>query len=187
LDPTAFIDLAFMLVATVLTILSVHTLQLLAKLRLSKSFFIPVLVSAVFFWYGSLSNVVFNLCLQYMPNLAYIQEPINFLHQITMLIGLSILTTGVFSYWKHTRQVKVPKHESSTRAKEPQEDTQKTQQPEQPKQKTDQNQTSQPPSENEPAIPEVVIASAIAVEEEPLQTTLAVFSPKPEQKENESE
>ena len=196
MEPTAFVDLAFMLVATVLTILSVHTLQLLAKLRLSKSFFIPVLVSAVFFWYGSLVNVVFNLCLQYMPNLVSIQEPINFLHQTTLLIGLSILTIGVFSYWRLTRQVKLPKHESLKRGKEPQEDAQKAQQLEQSKQKVEEteqetseqdkdDQTSQLPPENGPAVPEVVIASAI--EEDSLQTTLAESSLKPEQKDKESE
>jgi hypothetical protein len=195
LEPTAFIDLAFMLVATVLTILSVHTLQLLAKLRLSKSLFIPVLVSAAFFWYGSFVNVAFNLCLQYMPNLASVQEPISFLHQTTLLIGLSVLTIGVFSYWRLTRQVKLPKYERK-QGKEPQENTQEGQELEQTKQKvektepetSEQNkdeQTSQLSPENEPAVPEVVTVSAI--EEGSLQTTLAERSPRPEQTDKECE
>lgn len=100
-----------MLVATVLTLLSVNTLHLLARVGLEKSFFVPVIVSAVFFWYGSLVNVVFNVCLQSMPILIAAQDAINFLHQITLLIGLSILTYGVFSYWRITRHVKLPKHE----------------------------------------------------------------------------
>ena len=128
MEPTAFLDLAFMLVATVLTLLSVNTLQLLSRLQLSKSFFIPVIVSAVFFWYGSLVSVVFNLSLQNNPNLVSIQEPVNFLHQMTLLIGLSILTTGVYSYWRLTRQVKLPKHESLKQGKEPQEEAKEAQQ-----------------------------------------------------------
>jgi hypothetical protein len=107
-----------MLVATVLTIFSVNTLQLLIRIGLEKSFFIPVIVSAVFFWYGSLTNVVFSLCLQSMPGLIVAQEGINFLHQVTLLIGLSILTYGVFSYWRVTRQVKIPKHERLKKHKE---------------------------------------------------------------------
>jgi hypothetical protein len=194
LDPTAFLDLAFMLVATVLTILSVNTLQLLARLRLSKSFFIPVIVSAVFFWYGSLVNVVFNVCLQSMPGLVSIQEPINFLHQMTLLIGLSILTTGVFSYWRLTRQVKLPKYESLKQGKEPQEDAQEAQQLEQSGQKVEEpetseqhkdDQASQLPPETGPAVPEVVTASAI--EEDRLQIALAESPPKREQKDKGSE
>jgi len=196
LDPTAFLDLAFMLVATVLTVLSVSTLQMLARLRLSKSFFIPVIVSAVFFWYGSLVNVVFNLCLQIMPSLVSIQEPINFLHQMNLLIGLSILTTGVFSYWRLTRQVKLPKHESLKQGKEPQEEAQEAQQlersrqevgetePETPEQDKD-DQASQLPPETGPAVPEVVTASAI--EEDSLQTALAESPRKPKKKDKGSE
>ena len=111
LDPTSFLDLAFMLVATILALLSVRTLQLLARVGLSKSLFIPVLVSAVFFWYGSTVNVVYNICLQSVPSLASAQGPMGFLHQVTLLMGLSILTAGVFSYWRLTSKVKVPKHE----------------------------------------------------------------------------
>jgi hypothetical protein len=196
MEPTTFLDLAFMLVATVLTLLSVNTLHLLARLRLSKSFFIPVLMSAVFFWSGSLLNVVFTLSLQNMPNLVSFQESINILHQMTLLIGLGILTTGVFSYWRLTRQVKLPKHESLKQGKEPQEEAQEPQQPEQSSQKAEENQpetskqgkedqTSQPPPETEPAVPEVVITTAI--EEDSLQTTLAESLPKPEQKDEGSE
>jgi len=185
-----------MLVATVLTLISVNTLQLLFQLRLSKSFFIPVIVSAVFFWSGSLLSVVFNLSLQNMPNLVSFQEPINFLQRMTLLIGLSILTTGVFSYWRMTRQVKLPKHARLKQGKEPQEEVQEAQQLEQSRQKIEEtepetseqdkdDQTSQPPPETGLAITEVVVASAI--EEDSLQTTLAESPPKPEQKDKGSE
>jgi hypothetical protein len=195
LDPTAFLDLAFMLVATVLTVLSVSTLQMLARLRLSKSFFIPVIVSAVFFWYGSLVNVVFNLSLQIMPSLVSIQVPINFLRQMNLLIGLSILTAGVFSYWRLTRQVKLPK-QSLKQGKEPQEEAQEAQQlersrqevgetePETPEQDKD-DQASQLPPETGPAVPEVVTASAI--EEDSLQTALVESPRKPKKKDKRSE
>jgi len=110
-----------MLVATVLTLLSVNTLQMLARIGVEKSLFIPVIVSAVFFWYGSLVNVVFNLCLQSMPHLIAAQDSISLLHQTTLLIGLGILTYGVFSYWRLTRHVKLPKHERSKKHKDQQE------------------------------------------------------------------
>jgi hypothetical protein len=150
-------------------------------------------VSAVFFWYGSFVNVVFNLYLQNMPNLVSIQEPINFLHQTTLLIGLSILTVGVFSYWRLTRQVKLPKTESLKQGKEPPEEAQEAQQLEQSRQKVEvtepetseqdkDDQTSQLPPETGLAVPEVVTASAI--EEDSLQTTLAESPPKPRARRN---
>ena len=106
-------DLLSMLVATVLTMLSLNTLQILAGIRLEKSLFIPVMVSAVFFWFGSIISVVFYVMVESASHLIVIQDKINLLHQVSLLIGLSILTYGVFSYWKLTRQVKVPKHEQS--------------------------------------------------------------------------
>jgi len=89
---------------------------------LEKSLFIPVIVSAVFFWYGSFINVVYTLCLQIMPHMIGLQDSINFLHQTTLLIGLTILTYGVFSYWRITRHVKLPKHERSRKQKDQQEE-----------------------------------------------------------------
>jgi hypothetical protein len=102
-----------MLIATVLTMLSLNTLQILAGIRLEKSLFIPVMVSAVFFWFGSIISVVFYIMVESASHLVVIQDRINLLHQVSLLVGLSILTYGVFSYWKLTRQVKVPKHEQS--------------------------------------------------------------------------
>lgn len=121
LDLTLFLDLAFMFVATVLTLLSVNTLQMLRRIGLEKSLFIPVIVSAVFFWSGSFVNVVFTLYLQIMPHLIAAQDSITFLHQTMLLIGLIILTYGVFSYWRITRHVKLPKHERSRESKNQQE------------------------------------------------------------------
>jgi hypothetical protein len=112
-SPASVFDLIFMLVATVLTMLSLNTLQILAGIRLEKSLFIPVMVSAVFFWFGSIISVVFYVMVESASHLIVIQDKINLLHQVSLLIGLSILTYGVFSYWKLTRQVKVPKHEQS--------------------------------------------------------------------------
>ena len=113
MDPASVVDVVFMLVATVLTLLSVNALQLLARIGLERSLFIPVMVSAVFFWYGSVVSVVFRLCLGVAPDLIVAQDAISLLRQITLLIGLSILTYGVFSYWTITRKVKVAKHERS--------------------------------------------------------------------------
>jgi len=113
LDPASVFDLAFMLVATVLTILSLNTLQMLARIGVLRSLFIPIMVSAVFFWYGSIISLVFSIYVEYAPNLIIVQDVINLLHQVTLIIGLCILTYGVFSYWKITKHVKVAKHERS--------------------------------------------------------------------------
>jgi hypothetical protein len=118
LDPTALLDLAFLLVATVLTLLSVHSLKLLARIRMEKSLFIPVIMSAVFFWYGSLVNVVYNLSLQNNPSLIIFQESIGVLYRTMLLVGLSTLTYGVFSYWRMTRNVRLTKHERSKKHKD---------------------------------------------------------------------
>ena len=111
MNPFSVFDLLFMLVATVLTMLSLNTLQILAGIRLEKSLFIPVMMSAVFFWCGSIVSVAFQIILESASHLIAIQDDINLLRQVSLLIGISILTYGVFSYWKLTRQVKVPKHE----------------------------------------------------------------------------
>lgn len=104
-------DLAFMLSATALTMLSVSTLQMLARIGMDKSLFIPVMVSAAFFWCSSIISLVFDVLLASTPSLVVAQDVINLFQQVTLLIGLGILTYGVFSYWKITKHVKVPKHE----------------------------------------------------------------------------
>lgn len=111
MNPFSVFDLLFMLVASVLTMLSLNTLQILAGIRLEKSLFIPVMMSAAFFWCGSIVSVAFQIVLESASHLVVIQDHINLLRQVSLLIGISILTYGVFSYWKLTRQVKVPKHE----------------------------------------------------------------------------
>lgn len=111
MDPALVIEIAFMLVAAILTFFSLNTLQMLARIGIEKSLFIPVMVSAAFFWYGSIIGVVFRLCLQSSPNLIIAQDVINLLRQITLLIGVSTLTYGVYSYWAITKHVKVEKHE----------------------------------------------------------------------------
>lgn len=91
--------------------LSVSTLQMLARIGMDKSLFIPVMVSAAFFWCSSIISLVFDVLLESTPSLVVAQDVINLLQQATLLIGLGILTYGVFSYWKITKHVKVPKHE----------------------------------------------------------------------------
>lgn len=86
---------------------------MLARIGMDRSLFIPVMVSAAFFWYGSIVSVVFDILLESTPNLIVAQDVINLLHQVTWLIGLGILTSGVFSYWKITKKVKVPKRKRS--------------------------------------------------------------------------
>jgi hypothetical protein len=185
-----------MLVATVLTIFSVNTLQLLIRIGLEKSFFIPVIVSAVFFWYGSLANVVFNLCLQSMPGLIVAQEGINFLHQMTLLIGLSILTYGVFSYWRVTRQVKLAKHERLKKPKEQREAKKQARRLKQSRRKTEEiekeratketnGQPSQPQSETEQMVPE--FRATPPLEEDSLEAIATDGTAESEQEEDRPE
>ena len=196
MDLTSFLDLAFMLVATVLTIFSVNTLQLLIRIGLEKSFFIPVIVSAVFFWYGSLANVVFSLCLQSMPGLIVAQEGINFLHQMTLLIGLSILTYGVFSYWRVTRQVKLAKHERLKKPKEQREVKKQARRLKQPRRKTEEveqktvnteknSQRSRPQSETEQVVPQS--RATPPIEEDSLQAIVTDDTAELEQQEDRPE
>lgn len=113
MDPASLFDLTFMLVATVLTMFSLNTLQMLARIGMERSLFIPVMVSAAFFWYGSIISVVFRILLVSTPDLIVAQDIINLLRQVTLIIALSILTYGVYSNWTITKHVKVAKHESS--------------------------------------------------------------------------
>lgn len=113
-----FLDLACLSVATALTVLGVNSLQMLARIRLERSLFIPVIMSAAFFWSASLVNVVFNLYVQSVPSFIVAQASINVLCRAMQLLGLSILTYGVFSYWRLTRNVRIPKHERSEKHKE---------------------------------------------------------------------
>lgn len=115
LDLALVVEIAFVLVVAILTLLSVNTLQMLARVGIERSLFVPVLVSAAFFWYSSTIGVVFLLCLESTPNLIVAQDGINFLRRISFLFGLSILTYGVYQYWKVTRHVKVRKNESHFR------------------------------------------------------------------------
>ena len=126
MDSTAFLDLAFLSVATVLTLLSVHSLRLLARIRLEKSLFIPVMMSAVFFWCGSFVNVVYSLSLPSVPSLAIFQEPVGVLYRTMLLVGLGTLTYGVFSYWSITRKVRLQKHKRSKKHEDKQEVTVET-------------------------------------------------------------
>jgi hypothetical protein len=85
---------------------------------MEKSLFIPVIMSAVFFWYGSLVNVVYNLSVLNMPSLIMFQESISVLYRTMLLVGLSTLTYGVFSYWRMTKNVRLTKHERSKKHKD---------------------------------------------------------------------
>jgi hypothetical protein len=75
-------------------------------------------MSAAFFWSVSLVNLVFNLYVQSVPSFIVAQTSINILSRTMQLLGLSTLTYGVFSYWRLTRNVRVPKHEHSEKHKE---------------------------------------------------------------------
>jgi hypothetical protein len=80
---------------------------------MEKSLFIPVIMSAVFFWCGALVIVVFDFSLQNMPGVIIFQDPVNLWYRAMLLVGLSILTYGVFAYWRLTKNVRLPKHKRS--------------------------------------------------------------------------
>ena len=120
LDLTMILDMACLSAATALTALGVHSLRMLARIRLERSLFIPVIMSAAFFWSASLVNLVFNLYVENVPSFIVAQASISVLSRTMQLLGLSTLTYGVFTYWRITRNVRVPKHERKEKHKEPQ-------------------------------------------------------------------
>ena len=79
------------------------------------------MMSAVFFWCGSFVNVVYSLSLPNVPGLMIFQEPIGVLYRTMLLVGLSTVTYGVFSYWRITRKVKLQKPKRSRKKKDEQE------------------------------------------------------------------
>lgn len=67
--------------------------------------------------------VVFDLSLQSMPGVIMFQDPVSLWYRSMLLVGLSILTYGVYAYWRLTRKVRLPKHERSKKHENHQEVT----------------------------------------------------------------
>jgi len=100
-----FVDIALTVTAVLLTFFSLNALKALAHSRVDKTMWMPVLVSGAFFLYGSLIRFVFHFCLIQSPQLSVADEIINILHGISWLIGLSILTYGIFAYSQATSKI----------------------------------------------------------------------------------
>jgi len=100
-----FIDMALTVTAVLLAFFSLNTLKALARSRVRTTMWVPVLVSSVFFLYGSLAKFVFHFLFIQSPQLLMINETIDILHGISWLIGLVILTYGIFMYSQVTKNV----------------------------------------------------------------------------------
>lgn len=100
-----FVDIALTVTATLLTFFSLNALKELAHSRTYTTMWVPVLVSGSFFLYGSLVRFVFHVCLIESPQFSVAEEIINILHGTSWLIGLSILTYGIFLYSQVTKNI----------------------------------------------------------------------------------
>ena len=105
LESSLILDLALTVTAVLLTFFSLNALKALARSQADKTMWVPVLVSGAFFMYGSLARFVFHFCLIQSPQLLVADEIINILHGISWLIGLSILTYGIFVYSQVTSRI----------------------------------------------------------------------------------
>jgi len=99
------VDMALTVTAVLLTFFSLNALKALARSQVDKTMWVPVLVSGAFFMYGSLIRFVFHFSLTQSPQLLVADEIINILHGISWLIGLSVLTYGIFMYSQVTSKI----------------------------------------------------------------------------------
>lgn len=87
------LEMAVAAVAVALILLSLKTLQAIRHLGVGKPFWTPVAISGFLFFFGSIVAILFELNFTLMP---YTDEVV----QISRLVALGILVSGVFSYSK---------------------------------------------------------------------------------------
>jgi len=88
---TIAIDAACSLVAVMLASFSLYTLIAMRAKGVRRSLWVPILVSSIFFLLGSISSI--------LEDYLNITEEMEMLHHLSWLIGLSILTYGVYIYF----------------------------------------------------------------------------------------
>jgi len=89
-------DVACSLIALFLLILSLYTLTAMRAKGIRRSLWVPILVSSIFFLLGSIFGI--------LENLVNITEELETLHHVSWLIGLGVLTYGVYTYFQMVRK-----------------------------------------------------------------------------------
>jgi len=89
-------EVAFASIAIILSILSLRTLRAIRHLGVGKSFWIPIFVSSVFFFVGSIVTIFHEV------NFLLTTRTEEVVH-VSRLLALSILVCGIYSY---SRRVK---------------------------------------------------------------------------------
>jgi len=84
------------LVALLLVILSLYTLTTMRAKGVRRSLWVPILVSSIFFLLGNISSI--------LENYLEITEELEILHHASWLIGLGILTYGVYVYFQMVKK-----------------------------------------------------------------------------------
>jgi len=84
------IDAVCSFVAVLLVSLSLYTLRTMRAKGVRKSLWIPILVSSLFFLLGNISSI--------LENFLNITEELEILHHSSWLVGLSVITYGVYIY-----------------------------------------------------------------------------------------
>lgn len=89
-------DIAFAIVAAILSLLSWHTLKTIRHLRIGRSFWIPTFVSGVVFLVGSIFAILHETNLQLTTITSEVVH-------VSQILALCILVGGIYSY---SRKVK---------------------------------------------------------------------------------
>lgn len=84
------IDAVCSFVAFLLVSFSFHTLRTMRVKGVRKSFWVPILVSSIFFLLGNISSI--------LENFINVTEELEILHHLSWLVGLSVVTYSVYVY-----------------------------------------------------------------------------------------
>lgn len=91
------IDVVCSSVALLLISFSLFTLRTIRARGVKKTLWMPVLVSSVFFLIGNISSV--------LEDFMTISDELETLHHASWLVGLSILTYGIYTYLQMLRKI----------------------------------------------------------------------------------
>jgi len=84
------IDVVCSLVAVLLVSFSLYTLRKMRAKGVRRSLWVPILISSIFFLLGNISSI--------LENFVNATEELEILHHLSWLVGLSVITYGVYVY-----------------------------------------------------------------------------------------
>jgi len=90
------IDVVCSFVAVLLVSFSLYTLRIMRAKGVRKSFWVPILVSSIFFLLGNISSI--------LGNFVNATEELEILHHLSWLVGLSVITYGVYVYLQMVKE-----------------------------------------------------------------------------------